>query len=131
MLSTMFLIHKCVFHFHRIWATRGKKPWTLGYILVLQTMSSPLNCFLVWTNWCSLQNDAMYTKSWFVLVLDPSVKALGPIKNSWPIGMLGFIGPCSLDLCLKWHLDWFPSWNYVCLVHYKKMYYNIMWHIYI
>ncbi len=56
-----------------------KKPWTLGYILVLQTMSSPLNCFLVWTNWCSLQNDAMYTKSWFVLVLDPSVKALEPI----------------------------------------------------
>jgi hypothetical protein len=33
---------------------RNEQPWTLVYILVLQTMSFPLS-----TNWFSLQNDTM------------------------------------------------------------------------
>ncbi len=36
-----------------------EQPWTLAYSLVLQTMSFPLSFYLVWTNWLSLQNDAM------------------------------------------------------------------------
>jgi hypothetical protein len=35
------------------------------------------------------------------LVLDPHPKGVGPIYGSYPIGLLYFIGPGSLDHCLK------------------------------
>jgi hypothetical protein len=39
---------------------KNEQPWTLTYILVLQTMSSLLTFFKkIQTNWFSLQNDAM------------------------------------------------------------------------
>jgi hypothetical protein len=44
---------------------KHEQPWTLTYILVLQTMSFPLSSFFFWfqTNWFSFQNDVMYAKS--------------------------------------------------------------------
>jgi hypothetical protein len=36
------------------------------------------------------------------LVLDPQLKAMGPIYDSHPIGLLYFKGPWTLDPHVKW-----------------------------
>jgi len=79
---------------------KKQRPWTLDPSL---PMSSPWNSFfgldqLVFPlKWCHVDKVTI----WFVLVLDPHLKALRPIQNSWPIRMFNFIGPCSLDPFLK------------------------------
>jgi hypothetical protein len=42
-----------------------------------------------------------------LLVLDPHLKAVGPIYGSQLIGLVYFIGPCNLDPHLKWPLGFY------------------------
>jgi hypothetical protein len=60
---------------------KNEQPWTLAYTLVLQIMSSPLSSFFNLEHfvfppkWCCVGQ----IRIWFVLVLDPCLKASGPI----------------------------------------------------
>jgi hypothetical protein len=68
----MSSIHKCVFYFHRIWIARvkennekkgeKKERATLDPSLHFGSPNDELSFklfLLVWTNWLSVQNDAM------------------------------------------------------------------------
>ncbi len=110
-----------------------KKPWTLAYILVLQTMSSPLNCFF-WFGPIGVPSKMMpctLNHNLICLGLGPLSKGLGTnlkfltnrnAQFHWTL----LLGPLS-----KVALRLISVINYLCLVHYKKMYYDIMWHIYL
>jgi hypothetical protein len=62
-----------------------------------------LDCFLVWTNWFSLWNRCHVglASICHFLVLNPHLKALGPIWSFPPIKLLEFISPCTVDPPLK------------------------------
>jgi hypothetical protein len=72
-----------------------RQPWTLTYILILQTVSFPLSSIFgpnqlnFPTKWSHVDTISI----WFHLVWDLHLKALGLIFGSEPIGMLHFVGP--------------------------------------
>jgi len=75
-------------------------PWTIACILVLQIMSSPFELFFF-----LVSNQLIFSPKWqhvhlvsicYFLILDPCLKAMGPIYGSYPIKLLYFIGPWTL-----------------------------------
>jgi hypothetical protein len=72
-------------------------PWTLACILVFQIMS--ILSFFFWfkpidfpSNWCHVILASIY-HFW---ILDPHLKAMGPIYGSQRIVLFYFIGPWTL-----------------------------------
>jgi hypothetical protein len=67
-----------------------RQPWTLAYILVIQTMSSPFSSIFgpdqlnFLPKWCHVYA----TSIWVQLVLDLHLMALGLIYDYQPIRML-------------------------------------------
>jgi hypothetical protein len=59
-----------------------KQHWTLAYILVLQTMSFPLSS-IIWFGPIEFPSKMVPCKCHFSLVLDPNLKALGPIYGKF------------------------------------------------
>ncbi len=75
-----------------------------------------MNQLIFSPKWCHVSLASIY----HFLVLDPHLKAVGPIYGSHPIGLLYFIGPWTSDRHLKWpkpflivRLSKLPSW--LCL----------------
>jgi hypothetical protein len=87
--------------FGLIWSKLS--PWVyrpcLGGPSLASWFSNSWAHFLIWTNWFSLQKCChAFSLDLPLLVLDPHLKAVGPIYGSPPIRLLYFIGPWTLDL---------------------------------
>jgi hypothetical protein len=89
------------------WKMKKRTTLALAYTSILQTMSSPLCCVFWFQPVGFLSKTMPYKLNHNLICLEPRpcLKALRPIQSCWSIGMLDFIGPSSLDPCLKRPFD--------------------------
>jgi hypothetical protein len=82
---------------------KNEQPWTLGYTLVLQTVSSCLSCFFLSgpIGFPSKMMPCKLNQNLICLGSGDSCKSLG--TNLKLLTKRNFIGPCYFDPSVKWH----------------------------